>query len=577
MTLENRRKNGRKIILGLCLMIFVLLGILSFSGTSQSALHSEKLTLESQQVNQDLLNANEEYLHLIQALNEELVRRASVPKESEQIVELRRQVEDLQDFLNAKSEDRTEFENKIQELTEALERKNEQLDEFRDQLLVSEDELSQVNELQKALNDRREQLELARQEIQDLKNNYNEKSQSFNKLVQLINEHQETIANLQRQVQYEIDRQNSLRQEMAQLSQERDHLLALGTEVDLLKSELEEKSIQLKDAEDDLDTSENTIVGLRGVIQQKEKLFQANIEIEEKRKRDLRETIATLQQENTQLSTKAEKLMGYKDLYTTQSEELEKIKQELEIALKDFATIKDTLIDTSAKMAYGEKKHQQEKEKFNKEKNELIFALEENAETISRLENQLKDKEITFQTSLEQNRTQINSLKDNVEQLKTHNQQLLTRAQDLEEELKIKNQQITQFAGYERKYEEERKKRLIKEQVLKQLHAQLDRHKHSLNKLESTRKGLEDELAMTQDSYSQLAKEAAKRQPSPGITKEVVISEPRHHIVQSGETLMHISAQYYGTTKKWKRILEANRDVIPNENKINPGIALAIP
>jgi len=57
----------------------------------------------------------------------------------------------------------------------------------------------------------------------------------------------------------------------------------------------------------------------------------------------------------------------------------------------------------------------------------------------------------------------------------------------------------------------------------------------------------------------------------------VVMNVSQQHIVAEGETLMHISKKYYGTTRKWKRILEANRDVIQDENKIRPGTELMIP
>jgi len=84
-------------------------------------------------------------------------------------------------------------------------------------------------------------------------------------------------------------------------------------------------------------------------------------------------------------------------------------------------------------------------------------------------------------------------------------------------------------------------------------------------------------LELTQRSYSQLARELAKRKPAPGVIEDIVMSEPQQHIVAEGETLMHISKEYYGTTRKWRRILEANRETIPDENKIRPGTELTIP
>jgi len=51
----------------------------------------------------------------------------------------------------------------------------------------------------------------------------------------------------------------------------------------------------------------------------------------------------------------------------------------------------------------------------------------------------------------------------------------------------------------------------------------------------------------------------------------------RTHIVQSGETLYDISRQYYGSADKWFKILEANRPLIKDANKITPGTKLIIP
>jgi len=55
------------------------------------------------------------------------------------------------------------------------------------------------------------------------------------------------------------------------------------------------------------------------------------------------------------------------------------------------------------------------------------------------------------------------------------------------------------------------------------------------------------------------------------------IETTRFHIVQSGETLSGISQQYYGSASRWRSILEANRETVPDANKISPGTKLVIP
>jgi len=55
------------------------------------------------------------------------------------------------------------------------------------------------------------------------------------------------------------------------------------------------------------------------------------------------------------------------------------------------------------------------------------------------------------------------------------------------------------------------------------------------------------------------------------------IKTQRFHIVRKNQTLSAISRQYYGTANKWKKIYNANRDVVKEPNKINSGMKLIIP
>jgi len=51
----------------------------------------------------------------------------------------------------------------------------------------------------------------------------------------------------------------------------------------------------------------------------------------------------------------------------------------------------------------------------------------------------------------------------------------------------------------------------------------------------------------------------------------------RIHIVQRGDTLSSISAKYYGSSKQWRKILTANRNNLPDPNRLSPGTKLIIP
>ena len=55
------------------------------------------------------------------------------------------------------------------------------------------------------------------------------------------------------------------------------------------------------------------------------------------------------------------------------------------------------------------------------------------------------------------------------------------------------------------------------------------------------------------------------------------IKTQRFHIIREGETLSEISREYYDTSRKWQKILDANRGVIEDVNKLKPGTKIIIP
>ena len=51
----------------------------------------------------------------------------------------------------------------------------------------------------------------------------------------------------------------------------------------------------------------------------------------------------------------------------------------------------------------------------------------------------------------------------------------------------------------------------------------------------------------------------------------------QQYTVQKGDTLQKISKKVFGTTKKWAKIYDANRDALKGPNKIYPGQVINIP
>jgi len=64
-------------------------------------------------------------------------------------------------------------------------------------------------------------------------------------------------------------------------------------------------------------------------------------------------------------------------------------------------------------------------------------------------------------------------------------------------------------------------------------------------------------------------------QKSPAETRVPVPG--RHYIVQKGDVLSIIAQKAYGRALLWRKILNANRDVLPDEWSLRPGMKLFIP
>jgi nucleoid-associated protein YgaU len=52
---------------------------------------------------------------------------------------------------------------------------------------------------------------------------------------------------------------------------------------------------------------------------------------------------------------------------------------------------------------------------------------------------------------------------------------------------------------------------------------------------------------------------------------------PRTYTVAKGDTLSKIAKQHYGDANKWKKIFEANKDILKDPDRIFPGQVLKIP
>ncbi len=88
----------------------------------------------------------------------------------------------------------------------------------------------------------------------------------------------------------------------------------------------------------------------------------------------------------------------------------------------------------------------------------------------------------------------------------------------------------------------------------------------------------ETAIASTQASHSGTAKAEtpataqaqAKKQPTKNDGKQT-------YVVKKGDTLSKIAQQFYGSPKKWRRIVEANKDKLGQSQILKAGMTLVIP
>jgi nucleoid-associated protein YgaU len=77
--------------------------------------------------------------------------------------------------------------------------------------------------------------------------------------------------------------------------------------------------------------------------------------------------------------------------------------------------------------------------------------------------------------------------------------------------------------------------------------------------------------------FSDVVSGSSSTAPSPSGGAAANAPTARMYIVQSGDSLSKIAKKFYGDATSWKKIFEANRDVVKNPDLIQPGWKLQIP
>jgi nucleoid-associated protein YgaU len=79
------------------------------------------------------------------------------------------------------------------------------------------------------------------------------------------------------------------------------------------------------------------------------------------------------------------------------------------------------------------------------------------------------------------------------------------------------------------------------------------------------------------DSTAAIAPKADFSGVNASVDSTAEVAGQQSHTVAKGDTLSAIAKQYLGNANSWRQIYEANRDVLDNPDRINPGQVLKIP
>lgn len=91
------------------------------------------------------------------------------------------------------------------------------------------------------------------------------------------------------------------------------------------------------------------------------------------------------------------------------------------------------------------------------------------------------------------------------------------------------------------------------------------------------RKELEDQRARLAAIGTEKPAPGSGTQGKSATAGKVPSGKSRNYVVQEGDTLASISRKFYKSSGQWKKIRNANRDVIDNPAKLKPGQTLTIP
>jgi nucleoid-associated protein YgaU len=142
--------------------------------------------------------------------------------------------------------------------------------------------------------------------------------------------------------------------------------------------------------------------------------------------------------------------------------------------------------------------------------------------------------------------------------------------------------EVTRLSELELAYEKEKVLRQQQEKHFTALAGNLEEQRNSLQKLLESKEYLKKEYEALKTDHLELLRKIASEGSSQSKTLAVNTYIPdtqsrKVHTITRGDTLTGISMEYYGTTKKWRSIYDANKDTVTDINRLKVGSNLIIP
>lgn len=234
---------------------------------------------------------------------------------------------------------------------------------------------------------------------------------------------------------------------------------------------------------------------------------------------------------------------------------------------------------------------------LSEKQNNTSQLLAEKTEQLQALEKEQNEKIALFNSKIEalsQNFESVESekstLNKELEDIKKSNQHIQEKLQEFEKEtlgLKVENKELksklVRSKETELAYEKEKKQRQEKEQQFLQLASSIQDQKQMFDQLLQQKNQLSYDYKEIRQAHLELLKQVAERNNQQRQEKNLVFNQQkeqpsaRTYVVMRGDTLSGISQKVYGTTSRWQDIYEANKETVPDTNRLPIGAILMIP